>query len=433
MPAPVAVPLRPIPGLALVAFCLISIAVSGRQMLWYFSANPSQTDLRIFMTGVDMVRHGEGHNLYSFAAQQQAQTRLYPSTRTAGLLPFNHLPFELLFYWPISQLSHHAALVVWAIINVGVVLLIARLLTPYTQALRQLTGIPIALYLLAFYPVTYVLGEGQDSLIFLLLLVLSLRALDNQRAFLAGFMLSLACFKFHLALLILFLVFVLAWKWRALAGFAVGGIVITGISRAIVGPSLVPSYLAMLRNQSVITPWGFIPWFMPNLRGLLQWALAPWLDTGAIQPVIFMVSVVIGVVTTWVILRKRPQTDSSLTYSVAILTTVLISYHLHMQDLAMAALPMLVLVDRTLRERTGQSDRPRTWANAVHSSRAWTAVLAPAVASLYVFRIAGEPFPVLVMRGCLLAVPILLLWIVALGKFCDPNSANPELHLQRNP
>jgi hypothetical protein len=32
-------------------------------------------------------------------------------------------------------------------------------------------------------------------------------------------------------------------------------------------------------------------------------------------------------------------------YSLAILTTLLVSYHLHMQDLTMAALPMLVLLD----------------------------------------------------------------------------------------
>ncbi len=420
MPAPVAVRLRPIARLALVAFCLISIAVSGRQMLWYFSADPSQTDLRIFMTGVDMLRHGEGRNLYSFAAQQQAQTRLYPSTQSAGLLPFNHLPFELLLYWPISQLTYRTALIVWALINVGFVFLIARLLAPYTQALRQLTGVPLALYLLAFYPVIYVLGEGQDSLIFLLLLVLSLRALDAHHSFLAGLILSLACFKFHLALLIAFFVFFLVRKWRALAGFAVGGILLGGISVSMVGPNFAPSYLAMLRNQSVVAPWGFIPWFMPNLRGFLQWSLALWLDIGAIQPVIVMASAIVGVVATWIILHKRRQPDTSLTYSVAILTTVLISYHLHLQDLAMAALPMLVLVDVMLRERMAQTGQPHTSATTGRFPLVWTTALTLAVASLYLFRIAGEPLPILVMRGCLLAIPVLLLWVVALVKFCEP-------------
>jgi len=405
--------LRPIPRLALVVLCLISITVSGRQMLWYFSHGPAVTDLRIFMTGVEMVRSGEGHELYRFDAQQRAQTRLYPGTRVSGLLPFNHLAFELLFYWPISRLPHQTALLTWALINVCLVFLIAWLLAPYTGALRQVTGIPVGLHLLGFYPVMYVLGEGQDSLIFLLLLVLSLRSMDAGFTFLAGFILALACFKFHLALLIVFFVIFLRGKWRALAGCAAGGILVGGVSLAMVGPHLVSSYLNMLRNQDVMTPWGFVPWFMPNLRGLLQWGLSQWLDIGAILPIIFMASAVVGVVASWLVLRNRAQQDASLVYAVAILTTVLISYHLHMQDLSMVALPILVLVDRMVRDWTSRpsADCPAT---AGTPSLAWTIALMLAVAGLYLFRIAGEPFLILQIRGCLLALPLILLWIVAL-------------------
>jgi len=66
-------------------------------MLWYFSHGPAVTDLRIFMIGVDMVVSGQGRQLYHFDAQEKAQVQLYPETRTSGLLPFNHLAYELLF------------------------------------------------------------------------------------------------------------------------------------------------------------------------------------------------------------------------------------------------------------------------------------------------------------------------------------------------
>ena len=97
--------LRPVPRWGLVVFCLISIGVSGKQTLWYFSHGPVVTDLRIFMTGVDMMASGQGRQLYQFDAQEKAQIRLYPETRTSGLLPFNHLAYGLLFYWPVSTLS----------------------------------------------------------------------------------------------------------------------------------------------------------------------------------------------------------------------------------------------------------------------------------------------------------------------------------------
>ena len=403
--------LRPISRLAIFAFCVVSVVVSSRQALWYLSHDPAVSDFRIFMTGVDMVRSGQGRNLYSFEAQQRAQEHLYPSTRVSGLLPFNHLAFELLYYWPVSWLPYRAAIVAWAFVNVVFVLLIGWLLAPYTQALRHVTGVPIALLLLAFFPVIYALGEGQDSLLFFLLLVLSLRSMDAGFPALAGFVLALACFKFHLALLIAFFVVVLAGKWRGLAGLAAGGVLVGGISLVMVGPGLVPSYLAMLRDQGVRLPWGFISWYMPNLRGFLQWGLGSWLDVGLILPIIFVASAVVGVVASWLVLRGHAHQDLSMTYSLAILTTILIGYHLHMQDLAMAALPMLVLLDRTIRERT-QTERGS--AIALHLSPAWTAALILAVASLYFFRIAAEAFPMLLTRGCLLAVPVLLLWIVSL-------------------
>jgi hypothetical protein len=269
---------------------------------------------------------------------------------------------------------------------------------PYTGNLRRVTGIPVALYLLGFYPVVYVFGEGQDSLIFLLLIVLSLRALDDDRTFLAGFILALACFKFHLALTIAFLVFLLPRRWRALAGFAVGGGLVVGISLAMVGPNLAVDYLTMLRQQEIMTPWGFIPWFMPNLRGLLQWGLSRWLEIGEIVPIVLMLSAVIGSTAACLIWRCWPRQDARRLYSIAILTTLLVSYHLHMQDMTMAALPMLVLLDL---------------AADGEFSLAWLTLLLAAMAGLYGYRLAAEPFPVLLVRGCLLAVPLLLLWLVS--------------------
>jgi hypothetical protein len=101
-----------------------------------------------------------------------------------------------------------------------------------------------------------------------------------------------------------------------------------------------------------------------------------------------------------------------MTYTVAILTTILISYHLHMQDLSMALLPMVVLTDRAI----------RIWQKrqAMEALLAWTAVLAVTIAVLYLYRIAAEPFPILEMRGCLLAVPIMVLWVVALRWWRTP-------------
>jgi len=400
--------LRLIPRVALVVFCLISLYISSRQTFFYLSHGPIFADFRIFMTGVDLVKSGHAHELYKFSAQQIAQENLYPETRISGMLPFNHLAFELLFYWPFSYLSYQTAVVVWALVNVGLVVLIGSLLRPYTHSITRVTGVPVALYLLASYPVVYVLGEGQDSLVFLLLLVLSLRSMDAGLTFLAGMLLALGCFKLHLALLVGFFVLMLTRKWKAIAGFAAGGALATGVSLAMVGPGMFSDYFSMLSKQEVMTPWGFFPFFMPNLRGFFRWTLRSYLEPGQILPVVFMASVIVGIVAAWLVARRRVPRDSSLLYSVSILTTILISYHLHMQDLAIVTLPVLVVVDWALRNQNTRS-RLSHW---------WVAGLALSVGSIYLYRLAAEPFPILLFRGCYLAAPVFLFWMVAFSAFC---------------
>jgi len=404
-----------IPRLALMAFCLLSIGISARQTVWYFSQSPSYSDFRIFMTGVALVHAGHGHELYQFRAQQIAQEALYPDTRVNGLLPFNHLAFELLLYWPVALLPYHVAIAVWSLLNLLIVFVIGWLLEAYTTAITQATGIPNAMFLLAFYPVIYVFGEGQDSLIFLLLVVLSLRAMDAERPFLAGLLLAAGCFKLHLALLMGFFVLVLGRKWKGVAGFAAGGAMATAISVLMVGRNFFHDYFLMLRQQEVMTPWGFIPMFMPNLRGVLRWTLRRTLDPGQIVPVVFMASVVIGVVATWLVIRARVPKDSGLLYSISALTTILISYHLHVQDLALAALPILLVVDWAMRHPISN-----------RFLNTWLVLLSVSVAALYLYRLAAEPFMILLFRSCYLAVPVFLLWIVAFRAFCENRFASSQ-------
>jgi hypothetical protein len=401
--------LRPIPRLGLLLFCLISFGLSAHQTLGYFTRGPAFTDFRIFMTGIDIVKAGNGHDLYKFRTQNVAQVKLYPETRVSGMLPFNHLAYELLFYWPLSYLPYHSALIVWALLNTGLICLIAWLLGPYTMAIRQVTGLPIVLFLIAAYPVIYVLGEGQDSLLFLLFVVLSFRAMNSERPFLAGLLLALGCFKIHLALLIAFFVLLLPRKWKGVAGFATGSASVAGISLLMVGPNVISDYLYMLKNQDMMTPWGFIPWFMPNLRGFFRWTLRHWLDVGQILPVVFMASAIVGIVATWLVLRTPDSRDSGPLYSVAIVSTILISYHLHMQDLAMVMLPMLLLTEWAL----------GNYLAGKKLSLGWVLALSASVAGIYLYRIAVEPYPLLIMLACYLTIPLFLLWIVAFRIFCE--------------
>ena len=381
--------------------CLISsFTVSARQVLQDWSAGPVATDFRIFMTGIELERSGQGSRLYSFDAQQAAQTALYPETRYAGLLPFNHVAYELLFYFPFAKFSYHAGLIAWAILNIGIVFLIAWLMRPQLEALRVATAVPAFVWIVGFYPVIYVLAEGQDSLIFLLFLVLSFHFGQKHQMFLSGFALSLGCFKFHIALMIAFFVLLLPAKWRAVFGFAIGAALVGIISFAMVGRDFLRSYLRMLRSQETMTPWGFNPHLMPNLRGLLHSALFVRTDAGTVFVATLLSSLVIGLVTSWVILHHKRGLGAL--YALAVLTTILLSYHLHVQDLSMAVFPMLLLLDFELQ-------------NGLSSLSG--ILIGLCVALLYIYRLIAAFFVPLLFNASVMAVPVFLLWAVSLFLF----------------
>ena len=387
--------------------CLVSsFAVSARQALQDWSAGPLATDFRIFMTGIELETSGQGSRLYSFDAQQAAQTALYPETRYAGLLPFNHVAYELLFYFPFAKISYHAGLIAWAVLNIGIVFLIAWLMRPHLEFFRIVTGLPVFVWLLGFYPVIYVLAEGQDSLIFLLFLVLSFHFGQKHQMFLSGFALSLGCFKFHIALMIAFFVFLLPAKWRAMLGFAAGAVLVGAISFVMVGPGFFSSYLRMLRSQETMTPWGFNPHLMPNLRGLLHSMLFARTDAGTVFLATLLTSAVIGFVTAWIILRHKR--DLAALYVLAVLTTLLLSYHLHVQDLSIAGFSMLLLVNSGLQDRVGSISG---------------ILIGLGIALLYIYRLIAAFFVPLLFHASLLAAPVILLWAVSLFLFLQWQSS----------
>jgi len=48
----------------------------------------------------------------------------------------------------------------------------------------------------------------------------------------------------------------------------------------------------------------------------------------------------------------------------------------------------------------------------------WVAGMALSVGSIYLYRLAAEPFPILLFRGCYRAAPVILFWMVAFSAFC---------------
>jgi hypothetical protein len=309
------------------------------------SVRNGYSDFKIFYTAAKIIRAGQGSQLYDEATQLQVQKSFAPKAiLRAGLLPYNHPPFEALLFVPFSFLPYWAAFFAWDVVNLGILFVLARLLRPHVACLQQLTTLTCVLASLAFLPIFVAFIQGQDILVLLLLFTLAFVALRNKSDWTAGCWLGLGLFRFHQLLPI---VFALLWQRRARAiyGFLSVGLGLAVLSVATIGWRAALSYpsavLAMERNMFQRGTIG--PLNMPNLHGLFADMSLPargWQMEG----IIFVVSV--GLVVFAAIRWERIQaTAFPLGFSLCLLATVSTAYHGFCYDLSLMILAIVLIVD----------------------------------------------------------------------------------------
>ena len=371
-------------------------------------------DFRSFYTAGHMLRTGHATQLYDYAAEQLLQnTVVTPAPRA---LPMMSPPFTALLFVPLSLLSFWPAYTVFAIINILLLVACIILVKPFLTALSSRWNPTPALLFLTFLPAAIALLMGQLSILLLLLYSACFIALRRDRNFVAGLILSLALMKFQIALPIAAL-FLLWRQWRFFAGFLTGGAVLTALSLRILGADAFLPYLRSLFSMTRAVSadrytqlhFAILPHEMPNLYGLL-FVLA----RGAAWSHLLILAASL-VLFLWTI-RQRPSLP------LALLTAMLVSYHLFFYDLTLLLLPLSLLADQLLRNPT--PEQPANRRLLITQISLGTLLCAPFIRLL----IAAD-------ETCWLALPILALtlastWWPALHGPPDPAPlAEPSLEL----
>ena len=333
-------------------------------------------DFLAFYTAGTILKEGAREQLYDVEKQAEIQRRL--TGRPTPLL-YYHPPFDALMFLPLAYLSYPTAYAVWVIANLLVLLAVVGLLLPYLQSLPLFL---VALFWLSVvFPVFLSLFQGQMSILLLLIYVATFLALKRKAEFRAGSLLALGLFKFQLVLPLL-VVFVVRRWWRGLAGFFSIALVLVFLSVAVVGVGGVLNYALLLWHlpQEVGTeiasdPFGVRAARMPNVRGFITEALrgSTLLGDYATAAVLLVsVALLAWSLRYWFLERDRGEVFD-LQFSLQCVVTLLVSYHTHLNDLALLTLPILLLLVQ-LRSLNGYSARP----GFAHGVRALLLSLAPA-------------------------------------------------------
>ncbi len=373
--------------LAAVLLIHISVFWNARDLVW-----KGYPDFTIYYCAGTIVREGLGHHLYEEATQLRVKREFAPALRT-GSLPYNHPPFEALFFVPLTYLSYRGAFLVWDLVNLGMLGVLPFLLRPYLVRLQKFSWAFWMLASLAFFPIFFTLLQGQDSILLLLLYTLGFVCLKRNQDARAGCCLALGLFKFHLVLPFVLLLFAQGRK-KVLYGFLLAAALLAVVSVAIVGWKGITSYPQhVLQLEDTMSRSAIVPSDMPNLRGLLYLILDSAPDYKA---VVLVISGVIFLFAAWLSRGNGNRGLDDLKFSLAAVATVLVSYHSLGYDLSILMLPVLLLAN----ELRGEG-----------KARGWPAGLMIFAAAVLFF----SPLQLfLLMRANRLA---LVGWAVLLGMF----------------
>jgi hypothetical protein len=301
-------------------------------------------DFTVFYTGAKIVREGLSRRMYDADVQNQVQKEFTGNINSRrGPLPYIHPPFEALLFLPLTWLPYACAFLVWDLLN-GVALLgVSLFLRPHLNALRAIPPWEFVLATLAFFPVFATFLQGQDSILLLLLFALGFNALKIGGDFSAGCWFALGTFKFQLVIpLILLLVF---WRRkRAAMGFIVVSSILALASTLLVGWHGMVSYPAFALRIAGASSLGGVPAaLMPNLRGLVEGWSHNFAPVMGMDPVTLGLSILFFFTASR--LAARRQTDLNLQFSLAIIVTVLVSWHTNAHDLSLLILPLTLVAD----------------------------------------------------------------------------------------
>jgi hypothetical protein len=341
---------------ALFAFLLIFHFL----LFWHAKNNAlkGSADFSGYYAAVRMVRLGQGSQLYNIAAQGRMQSLLFPKVTTRnGTLVYEHPPFETLLFLPLAYFSYPAAYYIWGAFNLLLLLLTAVLLWPYLTELKNLWAPLPFLGILCFFPVFVDLLQGQDSILLLLVFTAVFISLKKGYDFRGGIMLALGLFKFQYTLPFL-VPFILWRRWKFLEGFAVACVIPFLLSLPVAGFRGTLSYLTFLSNlvrgvssHDVQNALGMGANTLPNIRGAIE-MITPSLFPHSFQkPLIVLVSglAVLWLARRWPLGRPLSEKAFDLGFSLAVVTSVLVSYHLQMHDLSLLLIPFILTLNWTLK------------------------------------------------------------------------------------
>ena len=290
-------------------------------------------DYQAFYMGAQMVAHGEGSRLYDLPAQAAAQNQYVDPSRNVKLpdRPFIYPPAILALFLPFAWLPMGYAYGCWTAFNLLTFMVAVRMLQ---KASLGQANAWLWLPLILFTPVYVCLMKGQASILVLFLVAGAFYFLLRDRLLLAGFLVGLATLKFQLVLGLL-IILALRRMWSVVAGAIVGVCSVISASLLLSGWRAMLAYPGFLKQVAYHDRVAYT-FVVINLRGML-WFI------GHQEPNVWLVAVLSAAM---LITAAVAWPDDATGFALAVLASLLTSYHAHFEELGLLLIPATVLMGK---------------------------------------------------------------------------------------
>lgn len=326
----------------LIGCCLLLAAMEV--LIFLYTRNPHHwSDFRSYYVAEFMMRT-QPSNLYNIVEEARLQNLL---VAPGFLIPFLHLPYEALVFSPLSLLPFHAAY--FTSIALNTIFIVATFFAArplFSQKISYLQPWP-GLLLLIYPGIAVSICWGQDSVLVLLLCCLAWQQMRRGKDLSAGCLMALALCKFQLALPIA-IVMAARKGWRFSTGFLVTGLALIALCFGIVGKAGMARLFHLLSRASLVNDnspqsqraTSIHPTMMPNLEGLLHAAGTRFMPAHASFMIVAVASLCVLL---WSMYGARRAKHDDIAFAMAVLCSILVSYHFYPYDLVLIVLPIALL------------------------------------------------------------------------------------------
>lgn len=305
----------------------------------------SQIDFAAFYCGGDAVRHGSNPYLTEpiRTCEMAAVPGFFPPKNRLAIpapLPgYAFLPFMIL-----STVPFWAANIIWVLFITGAYFVLVR-------SLHRLTGLPILMIFFATLMSVFYLSLllGQPVVIAIAFLVLSAEYLEKHRPRLASFMAMGTLIEPHLALPLIFALFLFNQAGRIALML---GLAVTALASIIVlGVDLNYQYVALVMPAQIMSELHNEQQYSASFLAIVFGSNDSIAKT--VGDVSYVADLIVGLVVSFFLMKKYQSPALALTVPVAF--SVLGGPYLHAQHLGAAAMPAALLIFQKTRSTSKRS------------------------------------------------------------------------------